>query len=184
MSPRSAQRTRKNKGGSRGSKGRDSQKTRSRTMGGNVPPVLTAKNEATNLMTAARKTVETAYDLELMLAKSNVKNTLNKQTSKGLTALHQAVLGVALNLTRNVTSKGKNGRGQSAVNMYYNNKLDALDNQLEKIRVLIAAGADKSLKDAEGNTPVDLAMRITDNQTKDKVLEALGFSSEVNAMYA
>lgn len=186
MSSRSAQRTRKNRGSSR-----DNRKLRSRTRGGNNGNVAKNLSEPESkfikLMQTARRTYVRADDLKKLLAEPNVKNQVSKQTSKGLTALHEAVLGIVVNLSENLRRNGKNGRGQNgrvqnAVNNYY--KHNAIDIQVEKIRQLIAAGADKTLIDAAGNTPVDLAMRIRDNQTKDKVLEALGFSSEVNAIYA
>lgn len=140
----------------------------------------------TQLMRTARRTNESAYDLELMLTNPNVKNDVNKQTLNGLTALHHAVLGVVVNLSENLKRSGKNSNSRKGlVNIVYNNKNDALDNQVEKIQLLIAAGADKLLKDAAGNSPLDLANKISDEYIKSRVMSALGgTNSQVNNIYA
>lgn len=183
MPSRSSRRTLKNRGSSRNS--RDSQKMRSRTRGGNNAKNLVQPTNVTQLMVTASKPHESAYDLELMLANPNVKNDVNKQTSKGLTALHYAVVRIVVRMTENVTTKGKNrNSGKGLVNIVYNNNSVALDNQVEKIQALIAAGADKTLKDAAGNTPVDLANKISDEHIKSTVLAALGgTNSQLSNVY-
>ena len=108
----------------------------------------------------------------------------NTQDNAGWTPLHDAVTGVRTNIVRLLLQFGANpsvpGGDQRLTPLH-----DAVTGgDIEIIRLLVSYGADKDAKDAEGKTPINIAVGLSEETRKvideTKVITDLNESIKVN----